>query len=104
MKQKWILLLTGTLLSVMLMAGCNTNKNNDGNPPPPQNNMNPNNNVNPPRDNNNVNPNNNNNNNMPPGVDKNDNMFKDDEKDTDPDPEDLIEDPRDIRDKNNKDQ
>ena len=34
-----------------------------------------------------------------PGVDQNDNMLKDDEKDGNPDPEDVIEDPKDIRDK-----
>ncbi len=28
---------------------------------------------------------------MPPGVDKDDNMLKDDENDTDPDPEDAVE-------------
>ena len=27
MNKKWMLMLTGTLLSIMLMAGCNTNKN-----------------------------------------------------------------------------
>ena len=37
MNTKWLKILTGTLLSVMLMAGCNTN-NNEGNPPPANNN------------------------------------------------------------------
>ena len=40
---------------------------------------------------------------MPPGVDQNDTINKDDENDNDPDPEDPIEDPEDLRDKNRKD-
>ena len=39
-----------------------------------------------------------------PGVDENDNMFKDDEKDNDPDPEDAVEDMEDMGDRNNRDE
>ncbi|WP_228307331.1 hypothetical protein [Priestia sp. J2] len=45
-----------------------------------------------------------NNNNNVPGVDKNDNIYKDDEKDNNRDPEDIVEDPKDMMDRNNKDQ
>ncbi|MQR86845.1 hypothetical protein GFV16_13075 [Bacillus megaterium] len=48
-----------------------------------------------------------NNNNVPnnvPGVDKNDKMYRDDEKDNNRDPEDIVEDPKDMMDRNNKDQ
>ena len=39
-----------------------------------------------------------------PGVDENDNMFKDDEKDNDPDPEDAVEDMEDMGDRDNRDE
>lgn len=39
-----------------------------------------------------------------PGVDENDTINKDDEKDANPDPEDPVEDPEDTADKDNKDQ
>ena len=39
-----------------------------------------------------------------PGVDENDNMFKDDEKDNDPDPEDAVEDIEDMGDRDNRDE
>ncbi len=45
-----------------------------------------------------------NNNNNVPGVDKNDKMYRDDEKDNNRDPEDIVEDPKDMMDRNNKDQ
>ncbi|MGI8369143.1 hypothetical protein ACR0S5_08650 [Priestia megaterium] len=45
-----------------------------------------------------------NNNNNVPGVDKNDKMYRDDEKDNSRDPEDIVEDPKDMMDRNNKDQ
>ena len=45
-----------------------------------------------------------NNNNNVPGVDKNDKMYRDDEKDNNRDPEDIVEDPKAMMDRNNKDQ
>lgn len=45
-----------------------------------------------------------NNNNNVPGVDKNDKMYRDDEKDNNRDREDIVEDPKDMMDRNNKDQ
>lgn len=45
-----------------------------------------------------------NNNNNVPGIDKNDKMYRDDEKDNNRDPEDIVEDPKDMMDRNNKDQ
>ena len=39
-----------------------------------------------------------------PGVDENDNMFKDDEKDNDPDPEDAVEDMEDMGDRDKRDE
>jgi hypothetical protein len=48
--------------------------------------------------------NNNINNNNVPGVDKNDKMYRDDEKDNNRDREDIVEDPKDMMDRNNKDQ
>lgn len=44
------------------------------------------------------------NNNNIPGVDKNDKMYRDDEKDNNRDREDIVEDPKDMMDRNNKDQ
>ncbi|MCM3770435.1 MULTISPECIES: hypothetical protein [Priestia] len=44
------------------------------------------------------------NNNNVPGVDKNDKMYRDDEKDNNRDREDIVEDPKDMMDRNNKDQ
>ncbi|WP_338453020.1 hypothetical protein R4Z09_14800 [Niallia oryzisoli] len=80
------LILAGTVLSAMLIAGCN---NNDQDPPPEDNN-----NMIVNDDMNNNNGNNDQNNNLNsenlPGVDEDDNMFKDDENDKDPDPEDSI--------------
>ncbi|TVX82989.1 hypothetical protein FQP34_05260 [Peribacillus simplex] len=78
--KKWLLMLIGTFLSVML-AGCNV----DPDPAPPE--------VDAPADNEND----------IPGVDDNDNMNKDNEEDNDSDPEDPIEDPVDIQDEDNKD-
>jgi hypothetical protein len=97
MNKKWFFMLIGIFLSAMLV-GCNV----DPDPAPPE-------------DNNGVDENgaNNNDNNADdiiegeeniPGVDEDDNMFKDDEEDADPDPEDLIEDPEDIQDKDNLDE
>lgn len=40
----------------------------------------------------------------PPGVDQNDTINKDDENDKDPDPEDPVEDPKDMGDQDNKDE
>jgi hypothetical protein len=39
-----------------------------------------------------------------PGVDEDDNLLRDDENDNDPDPEDIIEDPRDMTDKDKRDE
>jgi hypothetical protein len=86
MNKKWLLMLIGTFLSVMLV-GCNVDPDPD--PAPPE--VNDQNDI-PDVDENDT-----------PGVDENDNMFKDDEEDNDPDPEDPIEDPEDIQDEDNRD-
>lgn len=111
MNKKWFLALTGTVLSAMMLTGCN----GDQEPPPeeepnveqaPQDEgMNgTNGNVDNDGDINDndgdVTPEND----MAPGVDENDTMNQDDENDAQPDPEDAIEDPQDITDENNKDQ
>ena len=95
MNKKWLIMLTGILFSAMLV-GCN----GDQNPPPPEEDqnqvdedVNDTNDLNDDTENNNL-----------PGVDEDDNLMKDDEKDTDPDPEDPIEDPEDMQDENNLDQ
>lgn len=98
MYNKWLLMLAGVSLSVILMAGCNNNQE----PPPPENN------VKTPapvdEDVNDTNDLNDQDNGTAPGVDKNDNMLKDDENDNAPDPEDPIEDPKDMTDPDNKDE
>lgn len=97
-------MLTGILLSAIMVVGCNV----DPDPAPPDDN----NGVNENGANNGNGANNNDNNTDDiiegegniPGVDENDNMLKDDENDADPDPEDPIEDPEDIGDKDRKDE
>ena len=87
-------MLVGVIFSAMIAAGCNA----EPDPAPPaddQNQVDQEDNTN---DNNgdieeNV-----------PGVDEDDTMTKDDEKDADPDPEDPIEDAEDMGDKDNKDE
>ncbi|KAA9027760.1 hypothetical protein [Niallia endozanthoxylica] len=100
MNKKCFLILVGTVLSAMLITGCN---NNDQDPPPEDNN-----NVIENDDMNNNNGNNDQNNNLDPenipGVDEDDNMLKDDENDNDPDPEDPIEDAEDMGNGNKKDE
>ncbi|PGS51960.1 hypothetical protein [Bacillus sp. AFS041924] len=39
-----------------------------------------------------------------PGVDQNDNLLRDDENDADPDPEDIVEDPKDMIDRDRRDE
>lgn len=127
MNNKWILMLVGLVFSAMIAAGCNA----EPDPAPPaddQNQVDQENNTNDATDNNGNTEGNNNgggtgnngntegNNNggttdnngntegNVPGVDENDTMTKDDEKDKDTDPEDPIEDAKDMGDENNKDQ
>ncbi|MGM0878921.1 MAG: hypothetical protein ACQEWV_30735 [Bacillota bacterium] len=96
MNKKWFFMLTGIFLSAMMLLGCNLNPD----PAPPEEDqnqvdedLNDTNDLNGDTENDNL-----------PGVDEDDNMFKDDEEDADPDPEDPIEDPEDIGDKDNKDE
>lgn len=111
MNKKWFLALTGTVLSAMMLTGCN----GDQEPPPeeepnveqaPQD-----------EDTNGTNGNVDNDgdindndgdvtpeNDMAPGVDENDTMTQDDENDAQPDPEDAVEDAKDINDADNKDE
>jgi hypothetical protein len=99
MNKKWFVTLIGICLSFMMLVGCNA----DQNPPPEE----PNGDQTPVDDNTNNGNNGNNGNNdndQAPGVDENDTINKDDENDADPDPEDVIEDPKDITDPNNKDE
>lgn len=90
MNRKWLLTITTIFLSTMMILGCNFNQDR-------QNDQNQDNieetNYN---DDERVNEN-------PPGVDENDNMLKDDERDRDPDPEDPIEDPEDMGDRDRRD-
>ncbi|WP_419182802.1 hypothetical protein [Metabacillus fastidiosus] len=86
MNNKWLLMLVSICLSIMMLVGCNAN--ND--PAPTENDQN-------------VDQNDDDTDNLP-GVDKDDNMLKDDEKDNDPDPEDPVEDAEDMGDNDNKDE
>ncbi|RSK25765.1 hypothetical protein EJF36_02015 [Bacillus sp. HMF5848] len=99
---KLFLLLAGLLLSVSMLAGCNAG---DEAPPPAdddtimENDMDMDNNG---LDNNNGMDNNGINGDM--GMDEDGGMMGDDENDANPDREDIIEDPQDMNDANNKDQ
>ena len=93
MHKKLLLMLTTIFFSTMIITGCNFDQNG----PEDQNQMNEDieetNFPNDGTDNNNL-----------PGVDENDNMLRDDEKDRDPDQEDPIEDPRDMGDEDRRDE
>jgi hypothetical protein len=90
MNRKWLLTITTIFLSTMMIMGCNFNQDrqNDQN----QDNIEETNYNDAERGNDNS-----------PGVDENDNMLKDDERDRDPDPEDPIEDPEDMGDRDRRD-
>ncbi|WP_044749123.1 hypothetical protein [Bacillus alveayuensis] len=112
MSKKWLLKLSGSLLAALLITGCNVNGDNDDqNPPPPGENqdiddndvddgnvdtdMTPNNDVN----DNDVNDNDR----MAPGQDTNEGLG-DDEDDAVRDSEDAVEDPKDMNDRDNRDE
>ncbi|MEO2075106.1 MAG: hypothetical protein ABGX20_06885 [Bacillus sp. (in: firmicutes)] len=108
MKKKLFMLLAGSVLSAVLLAGCN---NDDRNPPAPTNN-----NINTPTDNrmdNDLTPNDTNDviddnimdrNHYPETEDKNTPHDKDPGKDNNTPQEDIIEDDIDVNDRDNKDE
>lgn len=112
MKRKLLLLFAGSVLSGILLVGCN-NDNNDQNPPPPNVNTpvdrNNNNDLTPNNTNNDITPNDQNdvingNDHYAPSEDKNTDTDKDPIKDRNTKQEDIIEDDIDRNDRDNKDE
>ncbi|MDQ0413834.1 hypothetical protein [Mesobacillus stamsii] len=102
MKKKLLMLIGGTLLSAMFLAGCATN--GDQNPPPDRNVDNPADNNGNMNDNNGVNNNGVNDPNVPDTPDVNTNNDGDMMRDNNSPGEDAVEDKIDRNDKNNTDQ
>ncbi|MGM0875817.1 MAG: hypothetical protein ACQEWV_13735 [Bacillota bacterium] len=94
MNKKWFLMFTSILLAAVVSVGCNV----DPDPAPPEDA----NEETVPGDN--ENNTNNQDDATVPGVDENDTMNQDDEKDANRDPEDVIEDAKDMNDEDNKDE
>jgi hypothetical protein len=104
LKKRLFLLLASSVLSSVMLVGCNNNDDDDKEPVPTNNNGNtPAENLNYDRDND-VNDGDRMDNHYPESEDKNTDTDKDPGKDNNTPPEDIIEDDRDVNDKDKKDE